>query len=169
MGVQFIHPNSIKVRTTEDKREHTVLWAFCLPCASDAVLACFLEHQRHKRSSSYGSSDGRIDNRCSKLPSKQFLLNHVDPQSRLDGLCWPASFVQLPDTTENFKSGCITMHGNAHGVFFRRCILMSVKMESWNHFEEIRPQKKYCKYGHTSQWQTGPCSNNSDCGLIFFF
>lgn len=139
LGIYFLHLNSTEVRTTGQKREHIVLWAFCYLCTSTAVLARFLEHQRQERSSSYGRSDGRRGNEC----SKQFLLNHEDPQSQTDGLCWPSGFIQLPAATKNFKSGCVTMHVNVHEAVFRSCILTFHEDGNlvWDHFEGIRPQK----------------------------
>jgi len=85
------------------------------------MLACFVEHREQERSSSCGSSDDWRG----KLHSKHLLLNHGDPQSRFDGLCWPSGFIQLPAATKNFKSGCITMHVNTHGMVFRSCIPVS--------------------------------------------
>lgn len=134
------------------KREQMVLWAFCWPCMSNAVPTCFLEHQRQERGSSYGSSNGRRGNGCSKLPSKQFLLNHGDPWSRLDGLSWPSGFIQLRAATTNFKSGCITMHVNEHEMVFRSWILMTHEDENlvWGPFWRNQTSKKECKYGYIS-------------------
>lgn len=61
--------------------------------------------------------------RMQQAPSKQFWLNHGDPQNRLHGLCWPSGFIPAP--TNNFKSGCKTMHVHACGMVFRSCVLMS--------------------------------------------
>lgn len=75
--------------------------------------------------------------------SEQLLLNHGDPQSRCDNLCWLSGFIQLPAATKNFKSGCITLHVNAYGMVFRSCVLSCEdrNLGFRDYFEEIRLQK----------------------------
>lgn len=137
------------------------------------MLACFLEHWQKERSSNYGSRNGKRGNVCSKLLSKQLLLNHEDPLSRFDDLCWLSGFIQLPAATKNFKSGWITLHINAHGMVFGSFVLSCEdgNLGFRDHFEEIRLQKNCINMATLAvhiaviSW---PWSNNPDHVLVFF-
>lgn len=113
----------------------------------------------------------RQQERQRMLLSKHFLLNHGDPQSKLDGLRWPSGFIQLPAPTKNFKPGCITMHVNARGVVFRSYLLMSHEDGNlvWGPFWRNLTSKKERKYGYINHAYRCDKLELRPIILIFFF